>query len=110
MKIILKSITLLVILTALSGCGLAKGVMKDFGGYGEQLSNKVQPKEYDTYDSSVNTSSGKATEATQEPEIVVTNKNYKGGVRENDLAIVIGIEKYRNIPSSDFSASDAFYV
>jgi uncharacterized caspase-like protein len=40
----------------------------------------------------------------------VTNKNYKGGVRENDLAIVIGIEHYRNIPASDFSASDAFYV
>lgn len=95
-----------------SGCGLAKGVMNDFGGYGEQLAGKVQPTEYEKYDANVkvSTSDSKNVETFAEPEVVITNKHYTGAPRENDLAIVIGIEKYRNIPASDFSASDAMYV
>ena len=105
-----RSVALISAVALLSGCGLAKGVMKDFGGYGEQLAGKVQPKEYDKYDANANVSAAKSKEPMQLPEVTVVNKNYIGGVRENDLAIVIGIEQYRNIPASDFSANDAIYV
>ena len=33
--------------------------------------------------------------------------DFKSSPRQNDLAVVIGIENYRNLPKSDFSKSDA---
>lgn len=107
-RLVLYAMGLLVVV-ALTGCGLAQGVIKDFGGYGEQLVGKVQPKEYDSYDTSAGTAS-KSRETAPAPEIVINIDKYTGDVRENDLAVVIGIEQYRSIPASDFSASDAHYM
>lgn len=110
MKTFLKLILLLIAVSGLAGCGLASGIAKDFGGYGEQLSGKIQPKEYDSYDSSVKFGGPDKSPAPIIQEVNIKNKFYKGTPRENDLAVVIGIEQYRGIPSSDFSSTDAAYM
>jgi hypothetical protein len=36
--------------------------------------------------------------------------NFKSALRLSDIAVVIGIEKYRALPKSDYSQSDAVLV
>ena len=90
MKNILMLILLCSVAVAVSGCGLASGIAKDFGGYGEQLSGKVKPKEYDSYDNNIKFGTPEKPASPVIQHVEVTNKSYKGGARENDIAVVIG--------------------
>lgn len=101
-----------VLMFTVSGCGLVKGVAKDFGGYGEMLVGKVQPKEYDSYDSSAaasvksgTTASDKAAPQEYSDEVgAAPAGKFK---HKNDVAVIVGNRDYKKTSSVDFAVNDA---
>lgn len=102
-----------------SGCGLAKGIAKDFGGYGEQLAGKVQPKDYDSYDNtaklnpSVENNSPVHPDATSLQNSSPQYTDEIGDVPEGkfrnkfDVAVIIGNRDYKKTSAVDFAVNDA---
>ncbi|MDD2365760.1 MAG: caspase family protein [Desulfuromonadaceae bacterium] len=104
-----------------SGCGLANGIVKDFSGYGEQLTAKVQPKEYDSYDTSVQVgaSDQKNTSAQNNSSTSASSPEYSDEIGDApegkfknkfDVAVIIGNRDYKKTSTVDFAVNDASKV
>ncbi len=105
---------LLAVLLQLCGCGLAQGIARDFGGYGGLVANKVDPSLTAPEPSTPDIKTTSASSEVAAPAVVRADSlkvpSFKTPPKEKDVAVVIGIQKYRSIPVSDYSAKDAALV